>query len=94
MNGKELEILKYRINWKGFLYFLANFSKKDYRESEDELLLSYYRINDNGVYRHGPEADNLEYAFIWDCKSLEERIKNEYNGIILSLDPYFKILPK
>ena len=72
------------------------FSKKDYRETDDCPLLSYYRINDNGVYREGTEeeVENLEYAFIWDCKSLEERIKNHYNGIKFVLDPYYKILPK
>jgi hypothetical protein len=72
------------------------YTKENYRETDDGAILSYYRINDNGVYRQGTEeeVENLEYGFIWNSSEIEERIKNHYNGIKFVLDPYYKILPK
>ena len=72
------------------------YTKKDYRETDDGPILSYYRIDDNDVYREGTEeeVENLEYGFVWNGAAIEERIKNHYNGIKFELDPYYKILPK
>jgi hypothetical protein len=69
------------------------YSKQYYRESLDSPVIEYYRIYDNGTYRHSTpeEIENLEYGFIWNSPQIEERIRNHYKGIKYELPDVYKI---